>query len=328
MNIYDIAEKCGVSIATVSRVLNGSPSVSEKTRQRVQEVMEQEGYAPSSMARGLGTGYTRMIGLLYADPESPLTMTAIRYAETALRSQGMSLLLRHAGNRPEDTKRALDELAGQGVDGLLVVGYTSATGESAAVLTAAAARAPLVLVGSALSIPGAYSVTCDEKQAIAETVVTLFSRQRRNILLLHSGDTPGAAEKITGYREGHVAAGYAVSEERIVQTERTPDAVNACVKQLLVRGVSFDAVIGTEDVLAIGAQKALQRIGLTMPVIGCNNSLLVRCATPELTSIDNRPEELCTAAVEILCRRLRGEAASASTVLPARLVERDTFRRN
>lgn len=328
MNIYDIAEKCGVSIATVSRVLNGSPSVSEKTRQRVQAVMEQEGYAPSSMARGLGTGYTRMVGLLYTDPESPLTMTAIRCAEAALRSQGMSLLLRSAGNQPEDTKRALDELAGQGVDGLLVVGNMSFAGESAAALTAAATRAPLVMVGSALSIPGAYSVTCDEKQAIAETVVALFSRQRRNILLLYSDETPGVAEKIAGYWEGHAASGSAVSEERIVQTKRMPDAVNACIKQLLVRGVSFDAVIGTEDVLAIGAQKALQRIGLTMPVIGCNNSLLARCATPELTSIDNRPEELCVAAVDILCRRLRGEEASVSTVLPARLMERDTFRRN
>lgn len=327
LNIYDIAAKCGVSIATVSRVLNNSPSVSEKTREKVLAVMQEANYTPNSMARGLGTGFTRMVGLVCTDIRSPLYAAAIGRMEEALRGQGMTTLLRGVGTAPGELKQALEELAQQGVDGILLVGSV-AEGADGASLAAAAARAPLVLVGCRLPLPGAYCVTCDEKKAIADMVMTLCSRQRRNILLLHSGDSYADREKIAGYREGCAAAGYAVDEQRIVRVESDLDAVNACVKQLLVRGVSFDAVIGTEDLLALGAQKALQRIGLTMPVIGCNNSLLARCSTPELTSMDNHPEALCDAAVEVLCRRLRGEDAPTHTVLAADLVERDTFRRN
>lgn len=326
MNIYDIAAKCGVSIATVSRVLNNSPSVSEKTREKVLAVMQEANYTPNSMARGLGTGFTRMVGLVCTDVRSPLC-AAIGRMEEALRGQGMTTLLRGVGAAPGELKQALEELAQQGVDGILLVGSVAEETDGAC-LEAAAARAPLVLVGCHRPLPGAHCVTCDEKKAVADLVMTLCSRQRRNILLLHSGDSYADREKIAGYREGCAAVGYAVDEQRVVRVEPDLDAVNACVKQLLVRGVSFDAVIGTEDLLALGAQKALQRIGLTMPVIGCNNSPLARCSTPELTSIDNHPEALCDAAVEVLCRRLRGEDAPAHTVLAADLVERDTFRRN
>ncbi|MBQ8683637.1 MAG: LacI family DNA-binding transcriptional regulator [Clostridia bacterium] len=328
MNIYDIAAKCGVSIATVSRVLNNNPNVSNRTREKVLAVMQEENYTPSSMARGLGTGYTRMVGLVCAAPHSPLSAEAIGYIEGALHAEGMTTLLRTIGTQAEDVKQELDELAQQGVDAILLVGSVPGTEENTACLEAAACRAPLVLVGSYLPLTGAYSVTCDEKKAVTELIAALFGRQRRNVLLLHSGDTYADREKIAGYREGYTAAGYTADDQRIIPVEPSLDAVNACIKQLLVKGVSFDAVIGTEDILALGAQKALQRIGLTMPVIGCGNSLLARCSTPELTSIDTHPEALCRTAVEVLCHRLRGEEVAAHTVLSADLMERDTFRRN
>ena len=327
MNIYDIADKCGVSIATVSRVLNNHPSVSEKTRQKVLAVMQEANYTPSSMARGLGTGYTRMVGLLCTDIRDTFYAGAIGYIEEALRAQGMSTLLRTAGADPEDKQKALDELANQGVDGILLVG--SAFGEEdETAIYAAASRAPVVVVNGNIDLPGVYSVQCDERRAVTELVAALFGRQRRNILLLHNGDTLSCREKIAGYREGYAAVGYTADDSRIIRVERSLDAVNACIKQLLVRGVSFDAVIGTEDILALGAQKSLQRIGLNMPVIGCNNSVLARCSTLELTSIDNHLEQLCTTAADLLCRRLQGEDIPTYTAIPATLVERDTFRRN
>ncbi|MBQ5840493.1 MAG: substrate-binding domain-containing protein, partial [Clostridia bacterium] len=116
--------------------------------------------------------------------------------------------------------------------------------------------------------------------------------------------------------------------QRMVAVEREPEAVNACVKQLLVKRVSFDAVIATEDAIALGAQKALQRIGLTMPVIGFHNSLLARCAIPELTSVDTRVEDLCAAAIDVMEAVLDKKEAPSRTVIPTKLIERDTFRVN
>ncbi len=327
MNIYDIAAKCGVSIATVSRVLNNSPSVKAQTRERILAVMQEENYTPNAFARGLGTGSMKLVGLLCTDIRDTFYTTAIGHIEEILRHQGMTTLLRTTGNTPEEKRQALEELVQQGVDGVLLIGSAFQDEEDNSHIATAARRVPVVLVNGYVPLPGVYSITCDEKQAVKELVGILFGRQRRNILLLHDADTYSSRQKIAGYREGYEAAGYTADDQRIVRVERRLDAVNTCIKQLLVKGVSFDAVIGSEDILALGAQKALQRIGLNMPVIGCNNSVLAQCATPELTSIDNRLEELCAAAADALCRLLHHQEVPNHTVLPATLVERDTFRR-
>ena len=325
MNIYDIAKQCEVSIATVSRVLNGSDKVRPATRDKILAVMKENNYSPSSMARGLGTGYTRMVGVLWDSDTDSHFAPAIALIEQTLRQQGMSTPLRTV-SATEDKQKALSELAQQGVDGILVAGF-GLTDEDEAALYTAASRAPVMVVGANINVPGVYCVQCDERRAIAGLVADLFLRQRRNILLLHDGDTLSNREKVEGYREGYAAAGYTAEDSRIIQVEPRLDAVNTCIKQLLMQRVSFDAVIGTTDMLALGAQKALQRTGLSMPVIGCNNSPLAQCVTPELSSIDNHAETLCVTAAELLCRCLQGEEVSPYTVIPADLAERDTFRR-
>lgn len=327
MNIYDIAKECGVSIATVSRVLNGSDKVRPATRDKILAVMKEANYTPNSMARGLGTGYTRMVGLICTDIHNPASTGAIGHILTVLQEQGMTALLHTADSTPESKQKALDELANQGVDGILLVGVSLGEEDESAIYRAAQ-RAPVMVTDSNINIPGVYCVQSDAGQAMKELVAALFGRQRRSILLLHAGDSLSSREKLEGYRAGCADAGYPADEERIIRVEPTLEAVNSCIKQLLMKRLNFDAVVGTEDILAIGAQKALQRIGLNMPVIGCGNSPLARCATPELTSIDTHPEQVYTTAAELLCRRLQGEDVPPHTLIPTTLVERDTFRRN
>ena len=326
MNIYDIAKECGVSIATVSRVLNGSDKVRPATRDKILAVMKEANYAPSSMARGLGTGYTRMVGLLCTDPERPDVAMAIGRIHTVLREHGLTVLLHSSSHETEDKKKALDELANQGVDGILLVGSFTEADEAA--VYQAARRTPVVVAGGNLNVPGVYCVHTGVSHAVSKLVEALFGRQRRNILLLYAAGTPAREEIIRGYREGYAAVGYPVDEAHIIQVDPTPEAVNTCIKQLLMQRVNFDAVIGAEDLPAVSAQKALQRIGLNMPVIGCGNSVLARCATPELTSIDTHPEQVYTTAATLLCRRMQGEEIPAYTAVSADLTERDTFRGN
>jgi len=154
----------------------------------------------------------------------------------------------------------------------------------------------------------------------------MFLRQRRNILLLHDGDTLSNREKVEGYREGYAAAGYTAEDSRIIQVEPRLDAINTCIKQLLMQRVSFDAVIGTTDTLAWGAQKALQRTGLSMPVIGFHNTLIASCSTPALTSVECDPAAMAAAAVAALEDLQAGRTPRTLTVIPTKLVERDTYR--
>lgn len=327
MNIYDIAARCGVSIATVSRVLNNSENVRPQTRERILEVIRQENYTPSALARGLGGGQGHLAGMVCRDIRHEFHAAAVGHMEELLRKNGMHTLLRCVGADAGEEQQAVEELLQQPIKVLILIGAPCGEEDEAAI-RAAAARVPVILLNGALSLPGVYSITADERQAVRRLTDALFRRQRRQILLLHEGNSYSCREKLEGYREGHEQAGMPIDPQRMVAVSREPEAVNACVKQLLVQRVSFDAVIATEDTIALGAQKALQRIGLTMPVIGFHNSLAARCSTPELTSVDTQVEGLCAAAVETLSAVLEGRAASPQTVLPTNLVERDTFRAN
>lgn len=327
MNIYDIAEKCGVSIATVSRVLNNNPNVSATTRARVMAVMEEEKYTPNAFARGLGTGSMKMVGVLCSTIRDPHHAEMLAYVEEHLRQGGMHLLLRYAGETAEESRQALHYMLQNHVEAILLIGAI-APQEEDDTLASVAAQVPVILLDGDVTIPGVYCVSGDHKSAVSDLVGLLMRRQRRRILLLHNTLTYGCLQKIQGYTDAHTTYGLTVDPDLIVAVDSDLDAVNRCIKQLLVKRVTFDAIIGTEDVLALGAQKALQRTGLNMPIIGLNNSLAARCATPELSSVDCDPKKLCETGFGLLGALLEGKEVPSHTMLPTQLIERDSFRNN
>lgn len=326
VNIYDIAAKSGVSIATVSRVLNDSPHVRPQTREKVLAVIRQEEYAPNAFARGLGLGSMGMVGVLCTDVRDPFYAAAVGYVEEQLRAQGMHAILRCTGSRLEDKNQALEAVVRENVDAVILIGSAFQEDTDNRHIAAAAMRLPVIIINGYVPLPGVYCITCDERQAVRSLVEGLFRRQIRHILFLHDAMTYSCQQKIAGYRDGCAACGAPAQEQCIVAVERRMDAVNECIKRLLVQRVTFDAVIGSEDILAVAAQKALQRIGINMPVIGFNNSVLAQCCTPELTSVDNALETMCAAALQTLRGLLDKKEVDPHVVIPARLVERDSFR--
>ena len=327
MNIYDIAEQCGVSIATVSRVLNNSPNVRAQTRERILAVMQEKGYTPNACARGLGLGSMRQVGVLCTHIEDAFQATAVAYIEERLRTQEMNAILRCTGSTAQGKQEALRYILQQQVDALLVLDDAYPQ-QDLSQIEAIAARMPVILLNSHLEIPGVYSITCDEQTAVAELMGHLFRRQRRDVLFLYHTNNYSCREKINGYHRAYAAAGLQSDDKRILQVNRDLDDINACIKQLLVKQVHFDAVIASDDLLALGAQKALLRIGLNMPIVGFANSMLARCATPELTSVDTHLQTLCATAMDTLDKVLAGETAPTHTQIPCQLMERDSFRIN
>ncbi len=327
MNIYDIAEKSGVSIATVSRVLNDNPNVRAQTRERVLAVIAQEGYTPNAFARGLGLGTTGMIGVLCVDMCEPLYADLLDGIARGLRQDGLDMLLRCADNDAQQEKAALEYFVQKRVDAVVLLGSRLCV-EDAAALLSFAQTTPLVVLDGCAQGSGLYTVVSDVQSAMESLMGALMMRHKRRVLFLYDTLTDSCRRKLAGYRAGCDKYGEPVNEALLVAVESRVEAVNDCIKRLLVRGVSFDAVIGAGDMLALAAQKALHRIGLSMPVIGFNNTVAARCATPELTSVDVDASALCTAAIDRLRAVLAKEEVPAYTVLPTTLVERDSFRLN
>ncbi len=322
MNIYDIAEKCGVSIATVSRVLNNNPNVSAATRERILAVIHEEKYTPSALARSLGNGGNTAVpaaaslaavGVLCADLTNPRNAAIVAALETHLRRQNKAVLL--SGNAD-----ALNTMA-DSVEALVYVD-PPVRPETKDPIVAVAAAVPVVVVEGFVNAQGVSCVRTDVRGAVVELIQQILRRQRRRILMLVGGRTCACSEMVGGYEDAYAAAGLTVDPELVIAVENTPEQVNTCLKRLLINRVTFDAVLCTDAVLALSAQKALQRTGLNLPIIGLTDALVARCSSPALTCADSDLDALCAA----VCNALDRLPQTEDTLVPTILNERDTFR--
>ena len=325
MNIYDIAEKCGVSIATVSRVLNNNPNVSAATRERILAVINEENYTPSQLARNLGNGASATapsatplsaVGVLCADLTNPRNAAVVSAIEAHLRGQGKAVLFSGCPNEQE----ALNALSGT-VESIVYVD-PAARPESGDPIAAIAATTPVLVVDGYVDAPGVSCVRADVGGAVQELIRQILRRQRRRILMLVGGRTCACAQMVDGYEAAHAAAGLTVDPELVIAMENTPEQVNTCLKRLLINRVTFDAVLCTDAVLALSAQKALQRTGLNLPIIGLTDALAARCSSPALTCADCDMDALTQA----VCTALDKLPATEDVLVPTVLNERDTFR--
>ena len=120
MNIYDVSKKAGVSIATVSRVINGNNNVSEKTKQKVLSVMKEISYTPNVFARGLGLNTMKTVGIMCSDSSDPYLANAIYYLERELRSHGYDSILCCTGTSPENKRQYFELLLSKRVDAMIL----------------------------------------------------------------------------------------------------------------------------------------------------------------------------------------------------------------
>lgn len=325
MNIYDIAKSSGVSIATVSRVLNNGQNVSQKTRDKVLAVIQQEDYTPNVFARGLGLNSMKMIGILCTDVSDTFYAKAVSLVEGLLRQNGFDALLCCTGNHLEDKKKYLDLLLTKRVDAVILIGSAFKENVDNSHIENAAKQLPVIIINGLVELPGTYCVLCDEHAAVRQNVLALHEQGYDDILYLYDSLTYSGCVKIAGYKDGLKKSGIPLQDSLLVKVTKSIDDVTAKVAELLSAGLKFSAVMASEDLLAIGAQKALQNANLTMPVIGFNNSILSQCASPALTTVDNMIDTLCPTAVSMLIDLLEGKSIPQKVVISSKLVERSTF---
>ena len=325
MNIYDIAEKCGVSIATVSRVLNNSPLVGEKTRQAVLSVIEKSNYTPNAYARGLGLNTMQMIGVLCTDVSDIYYAKAVSLVERNLRDNKFDSLLACSGYALSDKKDRVSHMIQKGVDAIILIGSVFREESDNSHIQQAAALVPVILINGLVDIDNVYCVLCDEREAMRKNVHYLAERNCRNILYIYDVKTYSESQKMEGLCSGLTEC--AIQGRQIqINTLGSFDGIQAQVEKQLREDPSFDAVLASSDYLAVGALKAMKACGRQLPLIGFDNSAYSMCASPEITSVDNGLETLCDLSTNILVDLLGGKTPPKKIVISAKLVERETFR--
>ena len=333
MNIYDISRRAGVSIATVSRVLNNSPHVSENTRRKVMAVIEGTGYVPNAFARGLGLNTMKTIGLLCPDASDPYLSQALTFLERAFRQQGYDCLLSCTDKELHARQQGVELLKSRHVDGIVLMGSSFIEDAPADndYIRDAAKTVPVVLLNGAFPCDNVYGVQCDDQRAVTEATLSLLDSGCKRILCLYHSNNYSGRKKLTGYRDAHAQRGVAVDEKLLCYFDHDKGSVHQVCETLLQlerEGLHFDAVLTSEDILSVGALKYAKAAGKRVPeelsIIGYNNSSLCVCTEPELTSVDNKLLAICEHIAATMMGVLEGKEMPQKTIFTGELIQRGT----
>ncbi len=333
MTIYDISEKAGVSIATVSRVLNGSNNVSEKTKKKVLDVINQYEYTPNAFARGLGLNTMKTIGIMCADSSDLYLAKAIYYIEQKLRANGYDSILCCTGYNLDNKMSSMNLLITKKVDGIILVGSNFIYDKESdnKYIVDAAAQIPVMLLNAALDAPNVYCVVSDDFTSMYDATMGMIQKGLTDILYFYNSTSYSGKKKLAGYRaameennllkSGNFLQFYPGSHENI-------PAMVEHLKKLYDKGINFQGIIAADDTLALASVKFAKEMNLCIPeelsIIGYNNSMLVNCCDPELTSIDNKLETLCQHLITTLMGVLGGNEMPKKTIFSGELVRRGT----
>lgn len=330
LNIYDIAQMAGVSIATVSRVLNGSDKVSDKTRKRVLAVMEQEKFVPAALSRRGGMYASSMVGIVCPDVADEYMARSVACLEKELKAYGYDCMLYCSGYGQREKEETVRKILRKRIAALILAGSNYAGDQNhegdTGYLVRASGKVPVFLINGYVEGPEIYCVMADDYRAVYEAAAGLADSGCRKIAFLCDTRSASGMRKLKGYEDALRDRGLPVRGERKLYMENRAEAVRDL---LLVRqDLDFDGVVATEDILAIGVLKYAKIRGLRIPedlsVVGYNNSQASICCEPELTSVDSRQQELCRLTVEHMIRRLNGEEIPRCRKIPCRLVKRST----
>jgi len=330
MNIYDVSKRAGVSIATVSRVLNDNPKVSEQTRKKVLEVMEELGYTPNVFARGLGLNTMKTIGIMCSDSSDIYLANAVYFLERSLRDNGYDSILCCTGYDLENKRKYLKLLLSKRIDALILVGskFVEMKPKDNAYILKAAKQVPIMLINGHLEGENIYCTLCDDFSAVYQATSKLIESGRENILYLYSSNSFSGNNKMNGYKKALQEHGKNNNPGLIHQCPKDVSAAKELLISLHKKNLKFDSIITSDDTLAIGALKYAHvqqiRIPDELSIIGYNNSLLASCAEPELTSVDTKVEALCFTTINTLMGVFNGSNVPSKTTIAADLINRNT----
>lgn len=322
--IYDVAAAVGVSLATVSRVVNGSDSVRPATRDKVLAAIEKLGYQPNAVARGLASKKTTTVGVVMPDITNLFYSELTRGIDDIARMYRYDVLLTNTDDQEEQAVTALQNLAQKQVDGIVFMGTKLSDKVLAAIK---ATGVPVVLAGSVAENGALPSVNIDYEAAF-EKVTSLFldKKHEKVALVLGSNDrTIDQKFRLAGYQKALKQANIAYDDGLVFSGAKNYADGQKLADEILAQ--KADAVVVYDDEVALGILNAAQDAGKKVPddleIISSNNTTYTLVARPELSSIDQPKYDIGAVAMRMLTKLMNKEELGDDQItLPNTLVER------
>jgi LacI family transcriptional regulator len=329
--LESVAALAGVSRSTASRVINGSPKVTEDAVVAVRTAIEALNYVPNRAARSLASRTTQVIALVI--PESIAMVFGDPFFASIVQGVAMYLvdteytlnMMIAVESKPEKTRRYL---MGGNVDGALIVSHHSGD-HSYSHLDK---TLPVVYAGRPL-VPDvdsqeSFFVGVDDIEGERSAIDHLVQRGRSSIAVIAGPqDMPPGLDRLEGWRQAVRA--YHAGDDRLVEYgDFTPDSGAEAMRRLLSKNIAIDAVVAANDQMAVGAYTAIRERGLRIPediaVVGFDDNYFGLAATPALTTIHQPSVELGTKMAEVLVKLINHEPVEHVTILPTSLIVRSS----
>ncbi|MHC5258479.1 LacI family DNA-binding transcriptional regulator [Streptomyces sp. UC4497] len=322
-SIKDVAAAAGVSVATVSRVLNSHPSVSPDARARVLAAVESLGYRPNAVARSLRTAQTRTLGLVISDVLNPYFGELARSVEDEARGLGYSVIIGNADERPELQDHHVRTLLDRRIDGLLV---SPTDGASPLMLDAARAGTPMVFVDRWIPGVDVPVVRSDGRAAVRDLVAHLHRLGHRRLAIIAGpAATTTGSERVDAFREALASYEIELPDAYIGQGDFQADSGRRVTEAFLDLPEPPQVVFAADNLMALGALDAIRARGMRVPddiaVAAFDDIPWFVHTDPPITAIAQPTKDLGRAAVRALVDRIEGRVPE-SVILPAHLVVR------
>jgi LacI family asc operon transcriptional repressor len=328
--ILEVAKRAGVSKATVSRVLSGSGYVGPEKRERVEKAIAETGYRPNLLARNLATKTTQTIGLVVTNTLysgnyfSELMFQSARIME----EHGRQLILADGKHTAEEEKAAIQFLLDLRCDGVIIYPRFLSIAEMDEIISQH--KQPILVINRRLRLNDSYCIFSDQHATSAAAVGHLIEQGHRDIAFITGSlDSPTGIERLAGYKEALAQHDIALNEALIVKGKWTPETGAAGVETLRQRGVSYSALVASNDDMAIGAMKQLHLHGVKVPeqvsVIGFDDIVLAPYMIPALSSVKIPVTEMIKECINRLIFMLDGGDFKFQQTFPGELIERDSL---
>ncbi|MBB3869682.1 catabolite control protein A [Geobacillus sp. NFOSA3] len=327
VTIYDVAREANVSMATVSRVVNGNPNVKPSTRKKVLEAIERLGYRPNAVARGLASKKTTTVGVIIPDISSIFFAELARGIEDIATMYKYNIILSNSDQNKEKELHLLNTMLAKQVDGILFMGG-NITEEH--VNEFQKSPVPIVLAATIEPNNTIPSVNIDYEQASFEAVTYLVEKGNKRVAYVTGPtDDPINQKKLAGYRRALETHGIAYDEELVIEGDNSYDSGIEAYEKIAELAEKPTAVFAGTDEMALGIIHSAQDHGVRIPdqleVVGFDNTRLATMVRPRLTTVVQPMYDIGAVAMRLLTKYMNKEnVENHIVVLPHRIEYRDS----
>ncbi|MEX1336285.1 MAG: LacI family DNA-binding transcriptional regulator, partial [Candidatus Limnocylindrales bacterium] len=309
--IRDVAERAGVSITTVSHVVNGTRKVEPATAARVETAIDELGYRPNALARSMRRGTTHTVGVVVPDIANPFFGDLARSLEDHMFEAGYSAIICNSDGDVEKEARYLEVLLSKQVDGLLLV---AASQPSQGLLEIVEHGTPTIVVDRELDDLAVSQVMVANHAGGYLAGQHLLQMGHRDIgVIAGPGSLGTSARRLDGFRAALAEAGVALPPERVARGDFRAASGRAAMVEWLRAAPPPTAVFAENDLMAIGALSAAHALSIDVPaelsVVGFDGIAFGADVMPPLTTVSQSSDDMAAAAIELLLERLRDGAA-------------------